>query len=52
MRTGAVQFPVRQFSKLVVSASHPPHLQLVTLFFFRIETQIETDESKNLCLRH
>lgn len=21
----AVQFPVRQFSKLVVSASHPPH---------------------------
>lgn len=22
----AVQFPVRQFSKLVVSASHPPHL--------------------------
>ena len=25
MRKGAVQFPVRQFSKLVVSASHPPH---------------------------
>jgi hypothetical protein len=26
----AVRFPVRQFSKLVVSASHPPHLRLLS----------------------
>ena len=31
------QFPVRQFSKLVVSATHPPHrtgLQIYTLSYF------------------
>ena len=54
----AVQFPVRQFSKLVVSASHPPHrdeaanvpknvtLQIKLLILFKL-TEIKHFRFKN-----
>jgi hypothetical protein len=45
----AVQFPVRQFSKLLVSATHPPHLYI---FFLRTNGKFSIRQLTDQPLTH